>query len=139
MSRQSNDEYRDGRLWNGYDYDRQAWVKAGKYLDCSHPASMDCRCYGRQHAGEDTPIKAANNDLPEYCYTKSILTGKTIIIQRGQSGYYDTDYADLNADDLNTQLGVTKAQAAAMLVGSMFGWDTPGADPDRYDEDGKPK
>ncbi len=38
------------RLW--YDYDLQAWVEHGVYLDCNHPARMRCICYGRQHAGE---------------------------------------------------------------------------------------
>jgi hypothetical protein len=52
MSRVSSDEYQNGRLINGYDYDRQAWVKDGRYVQCGHPSSMDCRCYGRVHAGE---------------------------------------------------------------------------------------
>ena len=55
MSRLSNDE-RDnmGRLLNGYDYTRQAWVLDGHYIDCGHPETMDCSCYGRQHTGEAT-------------------------------------------------------------------------------------
>jgi hypothetical protein len=35
-----------------YDYDKQAWVENGRYLDCSHPAAMNCQCFGRLHAGE---------------------------------------------------------------------------------------
>lgn len=54
MSRTSRDEYRDGRLWNGYDYTNQAWVLDGKYVRCGHPESMDCGCYSREHDGEET-------------------------------------------------------------------------------------
>ena len=54
MSRQSNDEYQNGRLVNGYDYDNQAWVKNGRYVRCGHPENMPCRCYGRKHEGEET-------------------------------------------------------------------------------------
>ena len=42
------------------------------------------------------------------------------------------------ADKLNEQIGVTRAQAAAMLAGSMFGWAGPGADPANYDAQGQP-
>ena len=35
-------------------------------------------------------------------------------------------------------MGVTKAQAAAMEAGSMFGWHVPGADPKNYDDNGLP-
>ena len=37
---------------NGYDYQRQAWVKDGRYLRCGHPPTMDCRCYGLRHESE---------------------------------------------------------------------------------------
>jgi hypothetical protein len=52
MSRTSADEFRDGKLWNGYDYTHQAWVEDGKYVRCGHPESMQCDCYGRKHQGE---------------------------------------------------------------------------------------
>jgi len=54
MSRESTNEYCGNRLMNGYDYERQAWVKNGRYVRCGHPASMDCGCYGREHEGEET-------------------------------------------------------------------------------------
>lgn len=52
--RYSNDQYENGRLTNGFDYDHQAWVGNGKYVRCGHPESMDCGCYGRLHEGEET-------------------------------------------------------------------------------------
>lgn len=55
MSRISDNYYRDdGRLYNGYDYDKQVWVLNGKYQRCGHFDDMDCQCYGKEHAGEDT-------------------------------------------------------------------------------------
>lgn len=41
---------------NGYDYRNQAWVTNGRYVACSHPATMKCDCFGTVHAGQ--PIKA---------------------------------------------------------------------------------
>ncbi len=52
MNRTSSNEYRNGSLWNGFDYDNQAWVNNGKYLRCGHPADMKCGCFGRTHEGE---------------------------------------------------------------------------------------
>lgn len=82
-----------------------------------------------------------NANLPERCYGILPSTGDVIIINRGESGYYRTglssDDKELNrtlVDEYNEKIGVTKAQAAAMLAGSMFGWDVPGANPDCYDE-----
>lgn len=56
MSRQSANKYHDGRLWNGYDYQRQAWVEGGRYIRCGHPETMRCGCYGRLHEGEETEV-----------------------------------------------------------------------------------
>lgn len=41
-----------------YDYERQAWVVAGRYVRCAHPESMDCGCYGRVHEGERAPDRS---------------------------------------------------------------------------------
>ena len=41
-------------------------------------------------------------------------------------------------DELNSEMGVSKAQAAAMLAGATQGWATPAADPKNYDEQGQP-
>jgi hypothetical protein len=54
MTRTSQNEFRHGRLWFGFDYDRQAWVVDGRYQTCAHPTTMQCQCYGKLHAGEAT-------------------------------------------------------------------------------------
>lgn len=68
--------------------------------------------------------------LPEVCVTLDAVTGETILIKRGVSGYYPLPGRD--ADAFNKRHGVTKAQVMAMEIGSMFGWDVPGADPDTH-------
>lgn len=52
--RPSGDEYANGRLMNGFDYENQAWVDNGRYVSCGHPEAMSCNCYGRLHEGEET-------------------------------------------------------------------------------------
>lgn len=42
-----------------YDYDKQAWVKNGRYVSCNHPKEMDCTCYGKVNAGKEA-IKNSN-------------------------------------------------------------------------------
>lgn len=56
----------NGRLVNGFDYDRQAWVVNGRYIRCGHPETMACKCYGREHAGQETksPLCGAVINLP---------------------------------------------------------------------------
>lgn len=84
--------------------------------------------------------------LPEMCFSTLLATGGLICIKRGETGYYpserDTGDKERNAelaDQLNEQLGVTIWQRKAMEVGSMCGWDVPGADPAKYLEDYKPQ
>ena len=52
--RTSTDVFVNGRLYDGYDYDNQAWVEEGRYVACGHPGATNCGCYGRLHAGELT-------------------------------------------------------------------------------------
>ena len=53
MSRISDNEVLDGKLLNGFDYEKQAWVVDGIYQDCGHLRSMgeDC-CHAHQIAGQ---------------------------------------------------------------------------------------
>ena len=78
--------------------------------------------------------------LPELCFSTLRTTGQLICIKRGESGYYPSDWdtgdKERNvelADELNENLGVTPAQRQAMEIGSMVGWDVPGADPGNYE------
>ena len=83
--------------------------------------------------------------LPEKCFSTLEATGEIIVITKGEKGYtptgqYPQDGASPKeaAAVLNDTAGVTRAQEAAMVAGSMFGWDTPAADPKNYDAKGVP-
>lgn len=74
--------------------------------------------------------------LPEKAYIKNNIHCQgpygpppVICVVRGESGYHPI-YTSATAEELNEHLGVTPQQAAAMQNGSLFGWDTPSADPD---------
>lgn len=85
--------------------------------------------------------------IPPMCLSVIPSSGDLINIKRGMRGYYTSDWNIPNnkarnretADMTNEKLGVTKQQEAAMLAGSMFGWQVPAANPKSYDENGKPK
>jgi len=79
--------------------------------------------------------------LPEMCFTLLPGTGQLICIKRGESGYYPSDWSTKDvhenrriADEQNHKMGVTPAQEEAMKIGSMCGWDVPGADPDNCED-----
>lgn len=92
-----------------------------------------------------TNAKQHISKLPEYCYSLNNVNGDIIKICSGMSGYYPQQQfayikrlceSKTNAEvvnDLNNSLGVTLIQREAMEIGSMFGWEVPGANPDNYD------
>ena len=79
------------------------------------------------------------NDLPETCFSILPSSGQLIIIRCGERGYYPSEWDAGNreenreiASSHNVRRGITDIQEAAMLAGSMFGWNTPGANPQWY-------
>ena len=86
------------------------------------------------------------SSLPDRCYVYVPTENKVGIVYKGESGYYQCGYTVADAeqgerlrDKLNQSICVTKAQAQAMMAGSMFGWAVPAADPAHYDAHGNPK
>ncbi len=76
--------------------------------------------------------------LPHHCYSKNEETSESILLIRGESGYKPAPYiADVAAH--NKSLGVIPSQEEAMKVGSMFGWNVPGADPKVHSQLDPPK
>ena len=74
--------------------------------------------------------------LPEMCFSLLPGSGQLICIKRGESGYYPSDWSTDDAhenrriaDEQNARLGISPAQEEAMKIGSLCGWDVPGADP----------
>ena len=95
-----------------------------------------------QSHGSVIPLRAS---LPEHCYIYLPTTKEIGVVKKGESGYYRSDLSPVYGEDgkqfveeLNRKGGITKAQEAAMLAGSMYGWQTPAADPQNYDEQGQP-
>lgn len=75
---------------------------------------------------------------PTEAKTLAIETGYAI--NRGVAGYSPIyGMSDTTAERLNKAAAVTVQQKEAMIAGSMFGWDVPGADPDTYKAIAVPK
>ena len=77
--------------------------------------------------------------LPPMCFSVLESTGELIGIERGESGYYtseldtgDRTQNEAIADRENARMCVTPEQRMAMEIGSLCGWNVPGADPKTY-------
>lgn len=130
-------------LDNGEQLDRncryidEAHLEVGNnlYHICEFAERME-KC-GNTYAPKNIP-------LPPKCISLLPSTGELIMITRYEKGYTPisaavqdkAQYREM-ADKRNAHLGVSKRQEAAMLAGSMFGWNTPAAQPKNYDENGK--
>ena len=80
------------------------------------------------------------DDLPEMCFSVLPGSGALICIKRGESGYFLSDWSSSDvernqelANYNNERMGVTPAQRSAMECGSMYGWNSPGANPAVYE------
>ncbi|MES2347063.1 MAG: hypothetical protein V4641_05770 [Pseudomonadota bacterium] len=66
------------------------------------------------------------------------VNDKLVLVKRGVGGVFpvpETAYGrDETAAALNLRMGVSAAQAGAMMIGASFGWDAPGANPQWWGE-----
>ena len=118
--------------------DRYAW-----YLACTpwnEKRQFAIYCYDRATL---MAALASMRGLPESCYGVLPFTGERIRIRFGEDRYEDFPQygADQTAnrqyaEDQNAPLGIPPQQMAAMENGAIYGWDTPMADPNHYDEGG---
>ena len=83
-------------------------------------------------------LKENLEKLPDICYGVLPIEPKIILLKAGERGYYEshtpTFKSRAKAEDycnyLNSQIGVTFNQRKAMEHGSLWGFDTPAANPD---------
>lgn len=108
-------------------------------------AHYDIYCYAYDNRYL-LPELAGKHEMPNDCYCILPSSDELVIVIKGESGYYPTSRAESDpttnrqiAAANNALLGVTRAQEAAMLAGSMFGWDVPAAKPWNYDQNGTPR
>ena len=73
--------------------------------------------------------------LPAYAYARSRYTNNIVRVVRGERALFGVVSQDC-VDALNNAAGVTRAQAAAMYGGAMYGWNSPMADPKNYSDTG---
>ena len=84
------------------------------------------------------------SSLPDKCFSISSAADEIVIITKGEmfrrpaGACAEGMTAREGATAANEAMGVTKAQESAMLFGSIYGWDKPGADPKYYNEQGEP-
>ena len=101
-----------------------------------------CEFAERMETNECLSIIPLRKSLPDQCFSFLESTGEIILIDKGERCYTPTGKFAENTspregvDALNKAKGITRAQEAAMVAGSMYGWEKPAADPARYGKDG---
>ena len=126
--------------------------RAARYVDEYHvELSGDCNStlyhlhdFAEKVERTGSSVIPMRSTLPDKCFSITSTADKIIIITKGEmfkrpaGARAEGLTAREGATVANEAMGVTKAQEAAMLFGSTYGWDKPGADPKYYDEQGKP-
>lgn len=118
----------------------------GHYLENYEDAREDLfeRAHSESQSLNPNYHKRQMEKLPSFCMSTRSSDGYLIIITHKESGYKVADISTEDAAEnkylakyINKLMDVTPAQEAAMVAGSMFGWNVPAANPRNYDEDGK--
>lgn len=129
-------------------FDGEKIDKVCRYIDDYHTEVGD-RLYHicefaeimERNGSKVTPLRSS---LPNLCYAIHPEKKNLVIIVKGENHFTDvTDERNTPeqnrklADGHNSEMGITKAQEKAMLGGVTNGWQTPSANPQNYNEQGK--
>lgn len=130
-------------------YDGRKELRTCRYIDECHLEVGNNLYHTCEFADKmvDTGNKVIpmRSSLPERCYTFVESENTIAIIKKGCEGYYPTALGTNDTEKnkalvklMNAQNNILPNQAEAMKAGSMFGWETPAADPKNYDKNGIP-
>ena len=126
-------------LSDGEQLDRPCRYIDDYHLEVGSNLFHICEFAERMEQNGNTVIPLRSS-LPEQCYVFVQTENCVGIVKKGESGFFRTDIqggkpSETNAlvNEMNEKLGLTKDQTEAMKAGSMFGWDTPAADPKDYE------
>ena len=126
--------------------------RTARYIDDYHVeigGSVGCNLYHICEFAErmeylDCKVIPLRSSLPEKCYVYVESTDEIGLVERGETGYSPLHVKPEGGitkkdgvEHLNDAMGVSRAQAAAMNAGSLFGWDTKAADPTNYNDQGE--
>ncbi len=118
-----------------------------RYIDDYHCEVGNNAYHIDEFAGitKDKTIIPIRRSLPDRSYVYIKTENKIGVVDKGESGYVEIPIvfkssaeAQEFVDTNNKKLGISPAQAKAMMCGSMFGWHCPAADPTNYEDNGKP-
>jgi len=117
------------------------------YILCN-PTKGGCEFFVSAYDNEFLKYElAGQHDLPLTCFSVEPITGTLIWIVKGQAGYIPCS-VNVNsqkgnrriADAENARRHITRAQEAAMLNGSTYGWNNDAAKPwNYYPKSGSPR
>ena len=114
------------------------------FTDCNSSRIYLLHDFAAQAERTGSRVIPLRSSLPDKCFSITSAADQVVIITKGEMYQRPAGArpqgvtAREGATAANEAMGVTKAQEAAMLFGSIYGWDKPGADPSHYDEQGAP-
>ena len=132
-----------------YKFNRECWGfrvltnKYAWYIACTpwnDGRHFTVYCYDREVLMSSL---AGEKGLVSECFGILPFTGELIVIRFGEDGYSlcaekgaTIEENKILAMAQNGMYGINRAQISAMVNGAIYGWDTPLADPENYDDNG---
>lgn len=136
----AHEEARISKAWQR-SYAFRSYTQDYTFITRCSPIQDDAQfyiwCYDTKNL---LRTRQKERQLPNICYAREKTEGLLVLIRyHGSLDIINTLFPvdEEQVAKLNSLLGVSKAQSAAMLSGYFAGWDLPTADARNYDEGGQ--